>query len=372
MSGDEDDAARRRAAADALRQQQQVAAAPRVKKAASSINCKDFCSDSDDFEQWVTKFERAVKLATNVRDDNQLYYLYKEWLPLKLDEPAYAIWLLTTKNRWPDLREELIGLLVDPQEKYKWQAKLTTIKWDGKESFHALVSRVKRAVNKFDKEMSQDYKDREYYFRFRAAFKKKMRKCIDMGCAEGNRTIEAAKDIALRYQITTADDDVNNQNDADDPKGATFSNANLHYDQSSNIKILLTEITTKLDNLEVALQDVGDRLSALEAKVRDDGERRRGNRSSGSRNNYQPSRSNRSSNDHRDDDHRNNARGNRPNDYRESNGNRNNRDYDDIDRGDQRRSYNRNRHHDDEEEETSYESDSGDEAGAAGGSNRRY
>ena len=94
MSGDEND----------QRRQAQVAqAAPRTERAASSINCKDFCSDVDDFEQWVVKFERAVKLATNVRDDTQLYYLYKEWLPLKLDEPAYAIWLLTTKTRWPDL-----------------------------------------------------------------------------------------------------------------------------------------------------------------------------------------------------------------------------------------------------------------------------
>ena len=356
MSGDEND----------QRRQAQVAqAAPRTERAASSINCKDFCSDVDDFEQWVVKFERAVKLATNVRDDTQLYYLYKEWLPLKLDEPAYAIWLLTTKTRWPDLREELIGLLVDPQEKYKWQAKLTTIKWDGKESFHALASRVKRAVNKYDKEMSQEYKNREYFFRFRAAFKKPMRRCIDMGCSQNNRTIEAAKDIALRYQITTADDDGNNQNDAEDPRGATFSNANLHYDKASNIEILLTEITTKLDNLEVALQDVGDRLSALEAKVRDGGERRRGNQS-----NYQTSRINRSSNDHCDDDHRNNARGNRRNDYRESNGNRN-RDYDDRDRGDQHRGYNRNRN-DDEEEETSDESDSDNEAGAAGGCNRRH
>ena len=89
MSGDENDQRRQAQAAQAV---------PQIEKAASSINCKDFCSNVDHFEQWVTKFERAVKLATNVREDTQLFYLYKEWLPLKLDKPAYAIWLLTTKT----------------------------------------------------------------------------------------------------------------------------------------------------------------------------------------------------------------------------------------------------------------------------------
>ena len=370
MSGDEGDDAHRRANGNGL-----LAQAPaRIEKPASSINCKDFRSDIDDFEQWVTKFERAVKLATNVRDNDQLYYLYKEWLPLKLDEAAYAIWLQTTKTRWPDLREELISLLVDPQEKYKWQAKLTTIKWDGKESFHALASRVKRAVDKYDKEMSQDYKNREYFFRFRAAFKKPMRRCIDMGCSENNRTIEAAKDIVLRYQITTADDDGNNPTDTVDLKGATFSNADFHLDQAANIEMSLAEITTKLDNLAFALQDIGDRLSTLEMRVRDESDRRRGIR--GSRNhgesNNHPSRSNRSYRNNHRDNRRSNDRGSRRDDYRENDRNRNYEEDDNRSFGNQRRNQNRNRHHDDEEDESSNESDSDEEAGAAGGNNRRY
>ena len=119
-------------------------------------------------------FEKAVKLATNVRDDATLHYLYKEWLPLKLDNAAHAILDQAAKTEWPQLKDELIGLLVDPQEKYKWQAKLTTIKWDGKESFHTLASRVKRAVDKFDKDMPDKFKKREYFFWFCATFKKLM------------------------------------------------------------------------------------------------------------------------------------------------------------------------------------------------------
>ena len=58
---------------------------------AESINCNDFDSKKDDFERWVRKFEKAVKMATDTRDgDDQLHYLYKEWLPLKLDDDATA------------------------------------------------------------------------------------------------------------------------------------------------------------------------------------------------------------------------------------------------------------------------------------------
>ena len=279
MSGDEADDARRRALAANNHVGQNAnqlggggllpQAQGRVEKPATSINCKDFRSDVDDFEQWVTKFERAVKLATNVRDDDQLAYLYKEWLPLKLDDAAYAIWMQTTKTRWLDLREELIGLLVDPQEKYKWQAKLTTIKWDGKESFHALASRVKRAVDKYDKEMSQDYKNREYYFRFRAAFKKPMRRCIDMGCSEGNRTIEAAKDIVLRYQITTADDEGHDKGESDDLRGVAFASASLHPDRATSIETTLAGIVTKLEDMSISIRDNSNRLASFENQMRD-------------------------------------------------------------------------------------------------------
>ena len=56
------------------------AAAPiRRYKAATSINVKDFDSQKDEFERWVLRFEKAVKLATNMRDgDPPLHNTYKE------------------------------------------------------------------------------------------------------------------------------------------------------------------------------------------------------------------------------------------------------------------------------------------------------
>ena len=239
----------------------------RQEKAASSINVKDFKSDVDDFEEWVELFEKAVKLATNVRDEPTLHYLFKEWLPLKLDNAAHALLKQATKVQWPALKDELIGLLVDPQEKYKWQAKLTTIKWDGKESFHTLAARVIVAVNKYDKEMPDEFKKREYYFRFRAAFKKPMRRFIDMGCPADTRNIEAAKEVALRYQLTTVDDD-GDGDEKDALKSVAFASANLHADRATGLETALAGITTQLENLSVTMRTYDERLASLEADRR--------------------------------------------------------------------------------------------------------
>ena len=229
-----------------------VAATPfpsRLERGASSINVRDFHPDQDDFEQWVKLFEKAVKLATNVRDIAALRDLFLEWLPLKLHATAYVTYLQATKTTWPALKEELIGLFIDPQERYQWQAKFTTLKWDGKESFHNLAARVVQAVNKYDKEMPDEYKVREYFFRFRNAFKKPMRRIIDMGCPANNRTLEMAKEVALRYQLSTADDD--GEATDGDPKGVALASANLHPDHATSIETAIAGITTRLENLSL-------------------------------------------------------------------------------------------------------------------------
>ena len=243
----------------------------RHEKAASSINVRDFKTDTDDFEEWVALFEKAVKLATNVRDAPSLHYLYIEWLPLKLDNAALAILKQARKTEWPELKDELTGLLVDPQERYKWQAKLTTIKWDGKESFHTLASRVVRAVNKYDKEMPNEFKKREYYFRFRSAFKKPMRRFIDMGCPAESRNIDAAKEVALRYQLTTADEDDDGPGEKDALKAVAFAGANLHADRATSLETALAGITTQLENMSMSLRSYEDRLASLESDRRHGG-----------------------------------------------------------------------------------------------------
>ena len=80
MSGDDVDDAAAQALLRTVRQE----------RGASSINLRDFQPDQDDFESWVLLFEKAVKLATNVREQQALYDLFMEWLPLKLHSTAYA------------------------------------------------------------------------------------------------------------------------------------------------------------------------------------------------------------------------------------------------------------------------------------------
>ena len=299
-----------------------VAATPfpsRLERGASSINVRDFHPDQDDFEQWVKLFEKAVKLATNVRDIAALRDLFLEWLPLKLHATAYVTYLQATKTTWPALKEELIGLFIDPQERYKWQAKFTTLKWDGKESFHNLAARVVQAVNKYDKEMPDEYKVREYFFRFRNAFKKPMRRIIDMGCPANNRTLEMAKEVALRYQLSTADDD--GEATDGDPKGVALASANLHPDHATSIETAIAGITTRLENLSVSVRRINDRLDRFDSRLNAvERAQRQGSQRGGYQSNSHSNSNNRRdrhNNNRRNDDHRNTGRDDRRDDRRD-------------------------------------------------------
>ena len=247
--------------------QQVPGPAPRYERAASSLAVDTFKSGVDDFETWVDLFERAVYLATGARDQDTLYALYMQWLPLKLDLAAMNVLGQAVAVDWLPLKTELIRLLVDPQERYKWQSRLTTIKWDGKESFHSLAARVKRAVDKYDKEMPDEFKAREYFLRFRSAFKKPWRKVIDLGCRATERTLENAKDVALRYQLTMADEEDEGP-EKESSKSVAFAGANLHADRATSIETSLAGIVTHMENMSVSMRNIEDRVSRLEDRVR--------------------------------------------------------------------------------------------------------
>ena len=55
-------------------------------------------------------------------------------------------------------------LLIDEVEIYKWRAMKSQILWDGKESFQALATRVKRTVDKYEKELTNASKEWAYFF----------------------------------------------------------------------------------------------------------------------------------------------------------------------------------------------------------------
>ena len=210
-----------------------AAARSRRPKGTSAIGIEHFKSGVDDFEEWVELFECAVNLATKAPTAAEKQADYWEWLALRLDKPARAILaqakvnvngVAQAENRtatWAELKAALTLLLVDPHEKQKWHMKYMTVKWDGIESLHAFASRVITSVNKFDKAMDLAYRTREFFLRFRMGLPKQpYQDAIDMNMSFEDGTIEFAKKIALRAQLTLA-------NAGEGEKHVNFANASM-------------------------------------------------------------------------------------------------------------------------------------------------
>ena len=168
---------------------------------AFPLACDKFNSEEDDFGDWVKLFEQAVTLAHNVTDEAEKKKLCLTWLMLSLDSRARAILSQVVpadpaNPTWEETKSQLTTLLIDPHEKYNWKTGKTTIKWDGKESFHSLANRIQQNVDKFDPDCSKE----QYFNRFRLALPPDFQNAIDMGCRdETDETINEAKRIAYRF-----------------------------------------------------------------------------------------------------------------------------------------------------------------------------
>jgi len=213
---------------------------PLRERAAHTIAIDKFVSGTDDFEEWVSLFEDAVDLGTNAQGADRKKVLYLKWLPFKLDKEALAVYRQKTKVGWTDIKEEMIQLLIDPQEVYKWQAKKTKVTWDQKESFHQLAARVKRKVDTYDKHLGDDGRKVEYFFRFREALPKIYRDGIDIGCGRDRQTLEHAKDFALRVQMTQGEEE----------KTVSFTGASMADDRLKGMELTVKELATRMEGLE--------------------------------------------------------------------------------------------------------------------------
>ena len=246
-------------------------------KPTANVHIDKFDANSDDFEEWVLLFETAVQLATNVTSQGTLYGLYKKWLPLKIDESArQSLAQADQTANWPDLKAQLANLLIDPQERYKWQIRQSTVKWDGKESVHQLATRVVRLVNKYERDMPDVYKRREYFNRFRDAFDSVTRNKIDMHLPEGTRTIENAKDVVMRHHLASADDGKEGGAKAEF-KAAGFSEPypqhGLHPDRATSLETAIAGLTTQMENFTMAFKTNEDRWKLMEERWRASDER---------------------------------------------------------------------------------------------------
>ena len=213
---------------------------------AHSLAVDRFDSSKDDFAVWIKMFEDAVILAHNVTDMTTLPALCKRWLTLKLDENARSVYANVkpvtpeTPLTWDAIKEQLAQLLINPQEKYNWLSQRSNLKWDGKESFHALATRVKRNVDKFDPNCN---KKQEYFFRFRFALPPDYKKAIDLGCRdESQETIDEALRIAYRF--------LNTQNEeAAEEKTVAFTGAAMSDDRLKAIELSVQSMSVNVEDL---------------------------------------------------------------------------------------------------------------------------
>ena len=282
-------------------------------KGTSNIGIEHFKSGVDDFDEWVVLFESAVNLATMATTLAEKHASYWEWLPLRLDKPARAMHAQAKDQvqaharaqnpvrdaTWPELRTALESLLIDPLEGHKWHAKLMTIKWDGIESLHVFASRVISAVNKFDKNMDETYKEREYFLRFRMGLPTQpYQDAIDLNVGFEGGTLEKAKLVALRVQLTQMNtgkeqkqvgfanalmpSNYGNVSSSDQyvamaapsgPKDSSaqpskvYGNASMQDNRTSSLEASLAGIHTKLENISVDMRSSDSRLTTLEKDV---------------------------------------------------------------------------------------------------------
>ena len=226
-----------------------------TEKAAHSIPVENFRSEQDSFDDWIKLFEDAVSLATNAPDDRK-ELLYKKWLPLKLDNRSRELLKnCTLAATWTILKKELKGFLVDPQEKYNWQTNRATQAWDGKESFHVLANKTKRLVDLYSE---NEEKKNEYFFRFRQALPTDYRRAIDLGCDETKRTIDEAKKMAFRFQMSQLDSDL----PANTGRLATATNVSFTGAAMSD---------DRLKSVEMALQGVNVQLETMGSRIEKQG-----------------------------------------------------------------------------------------------------
>ena len=215
-----------------------------------SLPINKFRSEIDDFDDWIHMFEKTVDMCHNTADANRRQELYRNWLPLKLDDKARLTHSGITGANWAEIKTEFKKALIDPQDEYNWRARRMTIIWDGIESFQALATRVKRSVDKYDEEC---VKEREYFFRFRLALPPDYRRAIDIGCAKERRNIDEARSIAERIHLANAE--------AGDTAAAPASAAASHAPTPTFTGATMSE--DRLRSLEVAVQEMSVRMEDL-------------------------------------------------------------------------------------------------------------
>ena len=216
-----------------------------VEEAACDIPINTFRPEIEDLDDWFSRYELAVVLATNETDEDRKVFLYKAWLPLKLDDPTRMLHSQCTATTWAGLKKELKDLLVTPEEKYHWRAGRKRIVWNGKDNFHVLAAKVKRSVDMYDNQPRES----DYFHNFRLALPLKYQQAIDWECEA--ETLDEAKKIAFKCQAVLA-----TEKELEGPRGAEgggtpipFIGATLTNERLNDIEMAMQNMSIKVDNL---------------------------------------------------------------------------------------------------------------------------
>ena len=235
-----------------------------TERGASYIPIEDFRPDYHDPDEWLKRFEKAVVLATNCRDEDRQKELYLAWLPMKLDDGTRLLLSgAANQDDWAELKKEFKELPITPQDKYNWRSGRKRITWDGRENFHALAARCKRTIDRYE----DHPREADYYHEFRQALPRNYQQAIDLGHA--SETLAEAKRIALRCQaaLTGNDDDTGatGEKSVAFVGGALSENRPRDQDRLKEVEMSLQGMSIKVDNLtnEIAKQ-------AKEARAREE------------------------------------------------------------------------------------------------------
>ena len=214
---------------------------------AHSLACEKY-KTGDDFEVWVEQFEKAVAIAHQVDDGQVKDDLCKKWISLKLDETALISYRGVDPNLpWPGLKAKLLEVFADPQEKYDWHSGNQTIVWDGKESFHALATRIRLKV---ERNSLGANRAEECFFRFRGALPPKYQEAIDLGCGD-QWDLEKAKQIAGRCRLAISNAQANAQAQAQAAgKTVSFTGASMSDDRIKSLEMMMQGVLLRVDNCE--------------------------------------------------------------------------------------------------------------------------
>ena len=204
----------------------------------------------EDFDEWIQSFEEACIAASHPADVDAKHKIFLEWLPLKLEAQALALYRQKTKVDYLDVKEEMRKLLVDPHEAFNWKANPRAFLWDGKTPLHSVAAYIQRKVDKNEKGLGGDAKKEAHFFRFRQAMANfpEYRSAIDLACGEKDQTMENALEIAKRLQRSKAEEPMNGSLGG---QGKAYTAAaSIPSEDRERIKMLelgLAKLTTQLE-----------------------------------------------------------------------------------------------------------------------------